>query len=273
MGYINCPIFNSSRSIINFLHDYNCPICQEWICRPVTIPCGHNFCQDCIEEHRKNQTDEGFRFECAVCRSKYGRNFRFGINLGLQELIKKIGGSIYERNIERREKFVQQSKLLDKYRKSTHFSNAYEIIDCFIDSKPEITFDEIVNHLSEIYDYLLIRFIVGDRINKGGLYVCGNNIIQKDKLNIYISRNIDKLNSDEVLSLMSSEINGPSRGLIMSKFKHQSRTEKKIRKIGRENMNKLCELIKGYLDEEKKEKEKENKKKSKKREKCPAKYL
>ena len=157
--------------------------------------------------------------------------------------------------------------MLDKYRKSTHFSNAYDIIDCYIECKPEITFDEIVNHLSENYDSLLIRFIVGDRINKGGLYVCGNHIISKDKLNIYISRNIDKLNSDEVLSLMSSEINGPSRGLIMSKFKHQSRTEKKIRKIGHENMNKLCELIKGYLDEEEKEKEKE--KKSKKREKCP----
>ena len=32
----------SSRSIINFLNDYNCPICQEWICRPVMGTSGSN---------------------------------------------------------------------------------------------------------------------------------------------------------------------------------------------------------------------------------------
>lgn len=54
---------NSSFSRDQFL----CSICLEVLVQPVSTPCGHNFCMNCIETYRDSSTD----YHCPVCRESF----------------------------------------------------------------------------------------------------------------------------------------------------------------------------------------------------------
>ncbi|XP_007444797.2 tripartite motif-containing protein 10-like, partial [Python bivittatus] len=53
--------------------DIICSICQEDLSEPVTVACGHNFCQDCLKNYcdeREDLHEELGELNCPICRVK-----------------------------------------------------------------------------------------------------------------------------------------------------------------------------------------------------------
>ncbi|SBT35305.1 RING zinc finger protein, putative [Plasmodium ovale wallikeri] len=72
--------------------DVECAICMKLLIIPVTIPCGHNFCRDCLEKAKE------YKNACPLCRSNMGD--KKNINILLGELIKEKYPITYAKRIE-----------------------------------------------------------------------------------------------------------------------------------------------------------------------------
>lgn len=51
--------------------DLNCPICKEILNQPVTLPCSHNFCKNCLETSIKILYQQ-----CPCCRKRFSYWYR-----------------------------------------------------------------------------------------------------------------------------------------------------------------------------------------------------
>ncbi|XP_068121848.1 E3 ubiquitin/ISG15 ligase TRIM25-like [Hyperolius riggenbachi] len=49
--------------------EMECPVCLTVYTDPVNLKCGHNFCQDCIDQHLDTQEDTGGDYSCPACRT------------------------------------------------------------------------------------------------------------------------------------------------------------------------------------------------------------
>ncbi|XP_053781597.1 tripartite motif-containing protein 5 isoform X2 [Desmodus rotundus] len=77
--------FSSQES----MKEVTCPICQELLTEPMSLDCGHSFCQDCITVHSESGSHLGCECYCPVCQSRYQPwNLRF--NWQLAERLKKF---------------------------------------------------------------------------------------------------------------------------------------------------------------------------------------
>ncbi|XP_033846987.1 tripartite motif-containing protein 16-like [Periophthalmus magnuspinnatus] len=63
---------------------YLCSICLDFLKYPVTIPCGHNYCMDCITNHWDTQRE---LYTCPQCRKYYGSRPILMKNTLLDELV------------------------------------------------------------------------------------------------------------------------------------------------------------------------------------------
>uniref|UniRef100_A0A8C4STR6 Uncharacterized protein n=1 Tax=Erpetoichthys calabaricus TaxID=27687 RepID=A0A8C4STR6_ERPCA len=52
------------------LDQYNCSVCLEVLKDPATIPCGHNYCMDCIKAYW-DQSDTAGIYSCPQCRMEF----------------------------------------------------------------------------------------------------------------------------------------------------------------------------------------------------------
>lgn len=61
--------------------ELTCPVCLDLYRNPYLLPCGHNFCKNCLD-HLKRQAERG-RFRCPECRDSYrcGANFQKNFKL------------------------------------------------------------------------------------------------------------------------------------------------------------------------------------------------
>uniref|UniRef100_A0A3Q3ELQ8 RING-type domain-containing protein n=1 Tax=Kryptolebias marmoratus TaxID=37003 RepID=A0A3Q3ELQ8_KRYMA len=48
-----------------------CAICLDRFKIPVTIPCGHTFCKDCINAHWDTKIQSGIGPQCPICNEKF----------------------------------------------------------------------------------------------------------------------------------------------------------------------------------------------------------
>lgn len=68
--------------------DFNCPICKEILNQPITLPCSHNFCKNCLETSIKVHCQQ-----CPCCRKRFSHWYRQAIKnnqLVNENLWKKI---------------------------------------------------------------------------------------------------------------------------------------------------------------------------------------
>ncbi|XP_050969924.1 E3 ubiquitin-protein ligase TRIM39 [Labeo rohita] len=63
-----------------------CSICQDFFTDPATIPCGHNFCMECITQH----WDSSIGPQCPLCKTDFHLRPELGINREFRELIEGL---------------------------------------------------------------------------------------------------------------------------------------------------------------------------------------
>ncbi|XP_036907456.1 E3 ubiquitin-protein ligase TRIM22-like isoform X3 [Sturnira hondurensis] len=66
-----------------------CPICQELLKEPMSLDCGHNFCQDCITAESESGNLLELECRCPVCQKRY-QPWNIGFNWQLAERVKKL---------------------------------------------------------------------------------------------------------------------------------------------------------------------------------------
>nr|XP_013797319.1 PREDICTED: tripartite motif-containing protein 65 [Apteryx mantelli mantelli] len=71
-----------------------CSICLELFRVAVTLPCGHNFCQQCISDHWEKQEQEASRAEkgytCPECRKRFQRRLELKKNVTLCSVVELV---------------------------------------------------------------------------------------------------------------------------------------------------------------------------------------
>ncbi|XP_023368709.1 tripartite motif-containing protein 5-like [Otolemur garnettii] len=61
-----------SELLLNMKEEVTCPICLELLIEPLSLDCGHSFCQACISENQKKSTiDQEGQSSCPMCRITY----------------------------------------------------------------------------------------------------------------------------------------------------------------------------------------------------------
>lgn len=76
----------SSSSSSQGVEQCLCSICQDFFTDPATIPCGHNFCIDCISQH----WDSSMETRCPLCKKDFHLRPDLGINREFRDLIERL---------------------------------------------------------------------------------------------------------------------------------------------------------------------------------------
>lgn len=66
-----------------------CPVCLEILRDPVTIPCGHSYCLDCIEDYWNRPKQKG-QCSCPQCRQVFNPRPLLSRNTVLGEVVEKF---------------------------------------------------------------------------------------------------------------------------------------------------------------------------------------
>uniref|UniRef100_A0A8C4X405 RING-type domain-containing protein n=1 Tax=Erpetoichthys calabaricus TaxID=27687 RepID=A0A8C4X405_ERPCA len=74
-----------SDSELFALRQWNCSVCLYTMTDPVTLPCGHNFCQNCITRSWNLEPDK-----CPLCREFLPTRPALRINTLIKEYLEKI---------------------------------------------------------------------------------------------------------------------------------------------------------------------------------------
>ncbi|XP_055972116.1 tripartite motif-containing protein 6 [Sorex fumeus] len=62
----------TSTVLVDIQEEVTCPICLELLTEPLSIDCGHSFCQACITaNHEESVTDQEGMSSCPVCQISY----------------------------------------------------------------------------------------------------------------------------------------------------------------------------------------------------------
>uniref|UniRef100_A0A8D0DT74 Uncharacterized protein n=1 Tax=Salvator merianae TaxID=96440 RepID=A0A8D0DT74_SALMN len=70
------------------IEDTLCPICKDTMKNPVSVNCGHNFCEDCIDQYFVTWAEAGKKL-CPVCRTKIKKE-SIRRNWQLKSIVEKI---------------------------------------------------------------------------------------------------------------------------------------------------------------------------------------
>ncbi|XP_062337013.1 tripartite motif-containing protein 16-like isoform X2 [Osmerus eperlanus] len=71
---------------------FSCPVCLDVLQDPVTIPCGHSYCMDCIEGYWNKDKQKGI-FCCPQCRQTFSPRPTLSRSTVLAEVVEKFQGS------------------------------------------------------------------------------------------------------------------------------------------------------------------------------------
>ncbi|XP_026082665.1 uncharacterized protein LOC113058720 isoform X2 [Carassius auratus] len=68
---------------------YKCPVCTEVFRDPVSMPCGHIYCKQCIEIYWSKPTQAG-AYACPQCRKRFRDRPVLNVNVALSKLIEEL---------------------------------------------------------------------------------------------------------------------------------------------------------------------------------------
>ncbi|CAM4652651.1 unnamed protein product [Caretta caretta] len=104
----------SAPSIQKVLEEATCSICLEYLTKPVTIDCGHNFCRYCIIQYSEHgEPQSGTKIPCPQCQAPF-QEWKLQPNRQLANIVKNIkllglkSGNVQKENLcERHEEKLQ----------------------------------------------------------------------------------------------------------------------------------------------------------------------
>ncbi|CAM4557011.1 unnamed protein product [Lepidochelys olivacea] len=104
----------SAPSIQKVLEEATCSICLEYLTKPVTTDCGHNFCRDCIIQYSEHgEPQSGTKIPCPQCQAPF-QEWKLQPNRQLANIVKNIkllglkSGNVQKENLcERHEEKLQ----------------------------------------------------------------------------------------------------------------------------------------------------------------------
>lgn len=67
-----------------------CPICLDLLNLPVSTPCGHNFCKDCIQGYWQSAKLS----QCPICKQKYDKRPELRVNTLISEIASQVKKSL-----------------------------------------------------------------------------------------------------------------------------------------------------------------------------------
>uniref|UniRef100_A0A8C2LK71 RING-type E3 ubiquitin transferase n=1 Tax=Cricetulus griseus TaxID=10029 RepID=A0A8C2LK71_CRIGR len=84
----------TSAVLVDIRDEVTCPICLELLTEPLSIDCGHSFCQDCITgSSDKSVPNQEGKNSCPVCRTAYQpENLRPNRHLAI--IVKRFRGTV-----------------------------------------------------------------------------------------------------------------------------------------------------------------------------------
>ncbi|KAF6334583.1 tripartite motif containing 34 [Rhinolophus ferrumequinum] len=59
------------KFLVNIQEDMTCPICLELLTEPLSLDCGHSFCQTCITDNKESEIGPRGENRCPVCGIRY----------------------------------------------------------------------------------------------------------------------------------------------------------------------------------------------------------
>ncbi|XP_039616005.1 tripartite motif-containing protein 16-like isoform X1 [Polypterus senegalus] len=69
--------------------EYTCSVCLDVLTKPVTIPCGHSYCMDCINDYW-DQLDTLHIYRCPQCRRQFNIRPELNKNVLMAEVIENL---------------------------------------------------------------------------------------------------------------------------------------------------------------------------------------
>lgn len=95
----------------------HCSICLDVFTNPVSIPCGHNFCQSCILGYWKTSP----LYQCPMCKKSFYKRPDISVNTVLREIaeqfkeirVRSVQGAMSEEGREKR-RTVERGKMEDE---------------------------------------------------------------------------------------------------------------------------------------------------------------
>ncbi|XP_025122301.2 E3 ubiquitin-protein ligase TRIM34 isoform X1 [Bubalus kerabau] len=76
------------NTVVNLQEEVSCPICRELLTEPLSLDCGHSFCQTCIT-NKETDTSLGGDSSCPVCGARYSLG-NLWPNLHLANIVEKL---------------------------------------------------------------------------------------------------------------------------------------------------------------------------------------
>lgn len=84
----------------------HCSICLDVFTNPVSIPCGHNFCVNCIRGYWSTSV----LYQCPMCKKTFYKQPDTSINTVLREIAEQFKEVRRKKQLEEQQKKVQQQQ-------------------------------------------------------------------------------------------------------------------------------------------------------------------